>query len=635
MKTTSIRKSFFLFSFLFLYWVQGFSQLNHWTWIKGDNTINQSGVYGTKGIPSVANKPGARCESASWKDAGGNFWLFGGGGYGAGGSWGSFNDLWKYDPSTNEWTWLKGPQLPMGNGVYGAKGIPSANNIPGARQLSASWTDLDGNFWLFGGSGVSNFNDLWKYNTGSNTWTWMNGDNTGNMRGVYGELGLASPTNKPGSRSNAVSWVDQQGDLWLYGGNGYAASGLSGRLGDLWKYSTGNNTWTWVKGDSTTQSLSRYGTRNSSSSSNRPGARMGACGWTDQSGDLWLFGGLGYASFYGVLNDLWKYNIAANEWVWVHGDSTLARPAVYGTTGILNAANKPGAVHNAVTWADKDGNLWLFGGRGYTVPAFGELNSLWKYNIATNQWAFIKGDHSTYGAGEYGVLGIPCEPNKPGSREKPITWTDNLGNLWMFGGDGYPLNTTVTYFHNDLWKFSLVELLPVNLVSFDGKLRDKNILLNWVVENEMNFDHYGIEKSLNGTVFTTIGRVQAMNRRSYAFTDHGVNLARPVYYRLKLTDIDGRFSYSKVINFHSSQEPGFAVYPNPANAYTQLKFNKEMNGKAEIEIVDAAGRLVLKNTITVSGNSIIIPTVNLSPGNYIITTGYNGERAVQNLVIVR
>lgn len=52
-----------------------------WTWMKGDNTINQAGIYGTITVASSANKPGARNYSTTWTDANGNLWLFGGSGY--------------------------------------------------------------------------------------------------------------------------------------------------------------------------------------------------------------------------------------------------------------------------------------------------------------------------------------------------------------------------------------------------------------------------------------------------------------------------------------------------------------------------------------------------------------------------
>ena len=75
--------------------------------MKGDNIINQQGVYGTKGMESSGNKPGSRWGSVSWTDNQNILWLFGGEGY-TYNSFGWLNDLWKYNPATNEWTWMKG-----------------------------------------------------------------------------------------------------------------------------------------------------------------------------------------------------------------------------------------------------------------------------------------------------------------------------------------------------------------------------------------------------------------------------------------------------------------------------------------------------------------------------------------------
>src|SRR5437764_6145142 len=57
--------------------------INQWTWMKGSNTTNQKGTYGTQGISASTNGPGARQFSVSWKDGNGNLWVFGGSGFGA------------------------------------------------------------------------------------------------------------------------------------------------------------------------------------------------------------------------------------------------------------------------------------------------------------------------------------------------------------------------------------------------------------------------------------------------------------------------------------------------------------------------------------------------------------------------
>jgi hypothetical protein len=182
------------------------AQSNQWTWMKGDNTLNQFGVYGTQGTAAAANKPGSRSEGVSWTDGSQNLWLFGGLSYAASGSV-LFNDLWKYNPLTNVWTWVKGDSTTDQAGVYGIKGTAAAANKPGARMGSVSWTDGSGDLWLFGGyaPGFGSLNDLWKYNTSSNQWTWVKGDSTINQPGVYGTQGTSAAANTPGARRFGVS----------------------------------------------------------------------------------------------------------------------------------------------------------------------------------------------------------------------------------------------------------------------------------------------------------------------------------------------------------------------------------------------------------------------------------------------
>jgi hypothetical protein len=155
---------------------------------------------------------------------------------------GYLSDLWKYSPSTNEWTWMSGSNGSYVPGVYGTQGIPSTLNYPGSRAHSVSWIDSNGFLWLFGGvegyygksiemqqlsdSTSDWFNDLWKYSPSTNEWTWVSGNNTGfgnYIPGVYGTQGIPSTVNYPGRRDSSVSWMD--GFLWLFGGFGLSNDG--------------------------------------------------------------------------------------------------------------------------------------------------------------------------------------------------------------------------------------------------------------------------------------------------------------------------------------------------------------------------------------------------------------------------
>jgi len=282
---------------------------NDWTWVSGSSTVNQSGVYGAQGTAAPSNVPGARVGAISWTDSSGNLWLFGGRGYDSSGTFGYLNDLWEF--GGNNWIWVSGATTISQPGVYGTLGTGSSSNVPGARQLSASWIDKNGNLWLFGGDGfdttatLGSLNDLWKFD-GSN-WTWVSGANTVNQPGVYGTKSTAAPSNEPGARSELVSWTDAAGNFWLFGGIGLDSAGAQGDLNDLWKFD-GNN-WTWVSGANTIDQTGVYGTLGTASPSNVPGARETAFSWIDRSGNLWLFGGSGSDSTgqFGLLNDLWRY----------------------------------------------------------------------------------------------------------------------------------------------------------------------------------------------------------------------------------------------------------------------------------------------------------------------------------------
>ena len=160
----------------------------------------------------------------------------------------NFNELWKYNPTTNQWTWVSGDN---GSGDYGTQGIASPANLPPPRYYSVSWTDGSGNLWLHGGNSYfpisaeqRNYNDLWKYDPLVNQWTWMKGDNTyvtPDAPGVYGTQGIADAANKPGSRYQSVTWTDTFGNLWLFGGD-QSYMMFDGTVGGVYTMTYGNTT---------------------------------------------------------------------------------------------------------------------------------------------------------------------------------------------------------------------------------------------------------------------------------------------------------------------------------------------------------------------------------------------------------
>lgn len=210
------------------------------------------------------------------------------------------------------WIWISGNCSGNNNGTYGIKGFENTENIPGARYASVSWTDSNGNFWLFGGygfnySGIQYWhNDLWMFD--SSNWTWMSGNYSWNNQGTYGIRGVPDIANIPGARVGSVSWNDSNGNFYIFGGRGYANASINyDLLNDLWKFDGVN--WTWISGNYSYNNPGIYRTVNVTNVTNIPGARVASISWSDLNGNFWLFGGEGYdnSSNLSYLNDLWRF----------------------------------------------------------------------------------------------------------------------------------------------------------------------------------------------------------------------------------------------------------------------------------------------------------------------------------------
>ncbi|MBK8092952.1 MAG: choice-of-anchor D domain-containing protein [Verrucomicrobiaceae bacterium] len=290
---------------------------NQWTWMTGGNVrFSFSGTYGTRNVAAASNHPGARNSAAATVDAQGRFLFFGGNGQAP------MADLWRYDPTTNWWTWIGGSSSTLVIGVYGTQGVPSTSNRIGSRRHGTTlWTREDGTVWLFGGFGFDSNssmfempqNDLWRFQPATNEWTWMAGSSLGNFttnmngwRGTYGTKGVEAAANTPGSRVHAGGVVDAQGQLWLIGGNGLDAvePQSTGNLNDVWRFSPQTGQWAWMAGSDLRGQAAVFGTLGVPAPANTPFARTynNPALWHDPSGSLRFIGGGGTA-------DIWSFEL--------------------------------------------------------------------------------------------------------------------------------------------------------------------------------------------------------------------------------------------------------------------------------------------------------------------------------------
>lgn len=227
-----------------------------WTWLSGDTTSATYPVYGVQGEPSVNYKPGSRqLHSMALDTVHQRIYIFAGVGFAKtnlGGSAYLLNDLWVYNLSSMEWTWLKGSDSIGANSFYGTKGVPDSRNQPFVRYGHSMIVDSKNQvFYVFGGMHIARgkcaveskcqddsscvsgfFNDLWSFDMINNIWTWISGENpepTINPVGYYGDRGVKHPANIIGSRWQYGIAIDSdRQEIYIFGGEGVAKNSSQG-----------------------------------------------------------------------------------------------------------------------------------------------------------------------------------------------------------------------------------------------------------------------------------------------------------------------------------------------------------------------------------------------------------------------
>jgi hypothetical protein len=162
--------------------------------------------------------------------------------------------------------------------------------------------------------------------------------------------------------------------------------------------------------------------------------------------------------------------------------------------------------------------------------------------------------------------------------------------------------------------------LPVNFI---GLVADRDnsanlVNLRWDVSEEINVKEYQVEKSLNGSSFSSVGSVLAKGKSIYAYTNMNAGEGT-LYYRVKSVDMDGHFKYSGILRLaggaSNSYGGGMQVYPNPMHDQAIVE-HKQLAAKAQITISTIDGK-ILKVIIPSPGTSHTqVNLVGIAPGMY-------------------
>ena len=185
--------------------------------------------------------------------------------------------------------------------------------------------------------------------------------------------------------------------------------------------------------------------------------------------------------------------------------------------------------------------------------------------------------------------------------------------------------------------------MPVNMTSFIASLIDKqNCLLKWNTESETDNAYFEIQRSNDGVHFEYRGKVEGNGTTSlakrYEYKDEINGLMNVIYYRLKIIDKDGKYTFSKIIalkiNSTNTNEQ-FNVYPNPFYSDIKIELLVARKETGIIRFISFEGKEVLRRNIEVEkGNNIIVlKDLNYLPrGNYILEVSTSSTKMIRKII---
>ncbi|MBI5370910.1 MAG: hypothetical protein HZA79_02660 [Sphingobacteriales bacterium] len=179
---------------------------------------------------------------------------------------------------------------------------------------------------------------------------------------------------------------------------------------------------------------------------------------------------------------------------------------------------------------------------------------------------------------------------------------------------------------------------PVLLTDYKVNCSDNGALISWTTASEINSDYFSIEKNSTGS-WITLGKVPAAGNsadsHNYQYADPEAGAAQ---YRVKQVDKDGRFIYTEIrqANCHGKAVT-VVIYPVPAHDVLNVRIRTEKAIRTELQVIGMSGRVARKQVAVLNAgiNNVVISTVGLAPGEYVIRSSDGTVNLSRPFTIVR
>ncbi|MFM7838678.1 MAG: hypothetical protein ACKO6K_03860, partial [Chitinophagaceae bacterium] len=229
------------------------------------------------------------------------------------------------------------------------------------------------------------------------------------------------------------------------------------------------------------------------------------------------------------------------------------------------------------------------------------------------------------------TIGASITVNKPG------TYWVKQELMNGCGGMAYAADTVTIGFD------SLCVILKSTLKNLRASRDHQLTTLQWTMAQNTQFRGFDVERSADGQHFEAVGKINAPAINGdvpYRFVDATFpSSGAVVFYRLKLNDLSGVPTYSKVVAVATQEtgDLGITLMPNPvrSTAFLHLRTAGAIGQIARVAITNQAGLLLRKLDIPVQESSMTIRLDNMSalpPGTYIIKVAVGAEQYYRRLI---
>lgn len=189
---------------------------------------------------------------------------------------------------------------------------------------------------------------------------------------------------------------------------------------------------------------------------------------------------------------------------------------------------------------------------------------------------------------------------------------------------------------NSVSRLQALTFLPLKLISFTGQRQADGVQLNWTTAAEENVKGFEIEYSPDGSSFTTLDNVAALNTLEGGVYNyfHKTDLKGSIYYRLKTIDIDNsNYSYSAVVTVNMGGREEITIAPTMiSDGMLNVHFN-DQTGYNNLDILTVNGNAVYTENVSGRTGQFSIPVTNLPKGMYVVSLKGNANNFVTKIMI--